>query len=65
MIIVGIAYGLYSIILAPLFYFSIGLTVDQILIWLWQGFLVDLFVAYPTGKLIIYTRNKLRKYIED
>ncbi len=65
MVIVGIAYGLYSVILTPLFYFSIGLTIDQILTWLWQGFLVDLFVAYPTGKLIIHARNKLRKYIDD
>ncbi len=65
LMIVGISYGLYSIILTPLFYFSIGLTTDQILTWLWQGFLVDLFVAYPTGKLIIYARKKYRNLLDD
>ncbi len=65
LMIVGISYGLYSLILTPLFYFSIGLTVDQILSWLWQGFLVDMFVAYPTGKLIIWTRNKFRDLFDD
>jgi len=47
------------LILTPLFYFSIGLTVDQIIAWLWQGFTVDLLVAYPAGKLIIWARNKV------
>ena len=65
LLIVGIAYGLYSMILTPLFYFSIGLSVDQILAWLWQGFLVDLLVAYPTGKLIIWTRNRCKGYLDD
>ena len=65
LIIVGISYGLYSMILTPLFYFSIGLTFDQILSWLWQGFLVDLVIAYPAGKLIIWSINKYRRLIDD
>ncbi len=59
LLIVGISYSTYALILTPLFYFSIGLTVDQIIAWLWQGFTVDLLVAYPAGKLIIWTRNKV------
>jgi hypothetical protein len=58
-LIVGISYTTYAVILTPVFYFSIGLTVDQILAWLWQGFVIDLLVAYPAGKLIIWTRNKV------
>ncbi len=65
LIIVGISYGLYSIILTPLFYFSIGLTTDQILSWLWQGFAVDLLIAYPTGRLIIRARKKFRNLLDD
>lgn len=65
LLIVGISYGLYACILTPIFYFSIGLTPDQIIAWLWQGFTVDLFVAYPTGKLIIWARNKLRGIIDE
>lgn len=58
LLIVAISYGLYSSILTPLFYFSIGLSIDQIISWLWQGFVVDLVIAYPAGKLIIWARNK-------
>jgi len=59
LLIVGISYSTYALILTPLFYFSIGLTVDQIIAWLWQGFTVDLLVAYPAGKLIIWARSKV------
>ena len=65
LLIVGISYGLYSVILTPLFYFSIGLTVDQILSWLWQGFLVDLVIAYPAGKIIIWSISKYRRFLDD
>ncbi len=65
LLIVGISYGLYSAILTPLFYYSIGLTIDQILSWLWQGFLVDLVIAYPAGKLIIWSINKYRRFLDD
>ncbi len=58
-LIVGISYTTYAMILTPVFYFSIGLTVDQILAWLWQGFVIDLLVAYPAGKLIIWARSKV------
>jgi len=51
-------------ILTPVFYFSIGLTVDQILAWLWQGFVIDLLVAYPAGKLIIWARSKVSGIID-
>ena len=65
LLIVGISYATYACILAPLFYFSIGLTIDQIIAWLWQGFVVDLFVAYPAGKLIIWARRKLSWFIDE
>ena len=63
-LIVGISYSTYALVLTPLFYFSIGLTVDQIIAWLWQGFTVDLLVAYPAGKLIIWARNKVSRIID-
>ncbi len=59
LLIVGISYCTYALILTPIFYFSIGLTTDQIIAWLWQGFAVDLFVAYPAGKMIIWARSKV------
>lgn len=63
-LIVGISYSTYAVILTPVFYFSIGLTVDQILAWLWQGFVIDLLVAYPAGKLIIWARGKVGRIID-
>ncbi len=63
-LIVGISYSTYAMILTPLFYFSIGLTTDQIISWLWQGFTVDLLVAYPAGKLIIWARHKVGRIID-
>ncbi len=64
-LIVGISYSTYAIILTPIFYYSIGLTVDQIISWLWQGFAVDLFVAYPAGKMIIYARGKVGRFLDE
>lgn len=64
LLIVGISYTTYAMILTPIFYYSIGLTVDQIMAWLWQGFAVDLFVAYPAGKMIIGARKKMSRWID-
>lgn len=64
LLIVGISYTTYAVILTPIFYFSIGLTMDQIISWLWQGFTVDLLVAYPAGKLIIWARRKVGRIID-
>ena len=64
LLIVGISYSTYALILTPLFYFSIGLTTDQIIAWLWQGFTVDLLVAYPAGKMIIWARKKMSRWID-
>jgi len=64
LLIVGISYTTYATILTPIFYYSIGLTVDQIIAWLWQGFAVDLIVAYPAGKMIIWARKKMSRWID-
>jgi len=64
LLIVGISYTTYAVILTPIFYYSIGLTIDQIISWLWQGFAVDLFVAYPAGKMIIWARKKISRWID-
>lgn len=37
---------MYAVVLFNVFYFSVGLTLDQIKAWLWQGFLVDLGIAF-------------------
>ncbi len=65
LLIVGISYSTYATILTPLFYFSIGLTMDQIIAWLWQGFTVDLLIAYPAGKLIIWARSKVSGILDE
>lgn len=31
--------------------------------YVWQGFLIDLIIAYPIGKMIIYVNSKLKKIL--
>jgi len=65
LMIVGIAYGTYAIILTPVFYYgSVGMTLEQITDWLWQGLLIDLCIAYPVGKLIIKVRKKYKRLFD-
>jgi len=65
LMIVGIAYGTYAIILTPVFYYgSVGMTQEQIIDWLWQGLLIDLCIAYPVGKLIIKVRKKYKRLFD-
>lgn len=65
LMIVGIAYGTYAIILTPIFYFgSVGMSLEQIKEWLWQGLLVDLCIAYPVGKLTIKIRKKYKRLFD-
>lgn len=70
--IVIIGWGVYAIILTPIMFANfnycivepfcirgIGMSIDQWLSWLWQGALVDLFVAYLVGKLIIWRKHSI------
>lgn len=72
--IVLIGWGTYAIILTPVMFANfnyciiqplcitgIGMSVNQWISWLWQGAIIDLFVAYLVGKLIIWRKNSIFK----
>jgi hypothetical protein len=52
--------GYYSITL-PFAVFVWEFTEKQFYSYIWQGLLIDLIIAYPIGKLIIWIHPKLKK----
>jgi len=67
-----IAWGTYAMALTPFMFLDfeyclngylcirgIDMTIQQYLSWLWQGLLIDLVLAYPVGRLIIWRRDML------
>jgi hypothetical protein len=54
--------GYYSITL-PFAVFVWEFTEKQFYSYIWQGLLIDLIIAYPIGKLIIWIHPKLKKVL--
>ena len=50
----------YYSITIPFALFVWELSEDQFHSYIWQGLLIDLFVAYPIGKCILYIHPKLK-----
>ena len=48
----------YFLVLVPWAFFVIGMQGEQFKTWLWQGFLIDLALGYPAGKLLLYFKDK-------
>ena len=40
-------------------FFVIGMQGEQFKTWLWQGFIIDLALGYPAGKLLLYFKDKI------
>ena len=43
----------------PWMIFVIGVQGEQFNNWLWQGFIIDLALGYPAGKLLLYFKDKI------
>ena len=67
-----IAWGTYAMALTPFMFLDfeycvndflcikgINMTLQQYTSWLWQGMLIDLILAYPVGRLIIWRRDSI------
>jgi len=67
-----IAWGTYATALTPFMFLDfeyclngylciqgINMTTQQYLSWLWQGAIIDIFLAYPVGRLIIWRKEVL------
>jgi len=49
----------YFLVLVPWAFYVIGMHGEQFITWLWQGFLIDLALGYPAGKLLLYFKDKI------
>jgi NhaP-type Na+/H+ or K+/H+ antiporter len=49
----------YFLVLVPWAFYVIGMHGEQFKTWLWQGFLIDLALGYPAGKLLLYFKDKI------
>jgi len=49
----------YFLVLVPWAFFVIGMQGEQFKTWLWQGFIIDLVLGYPAGKLLLYFKDRI------
>ena len=49
----------YFIVIIPWAIFIIGMEGEQFKTWLWQGFIIDLALGYPAGKLLLYFKSRI------
>ena len=49
----------YFLVLVPWAFYVIGIKGEQFYNWLWQGFIIDLALGYPAGKLLLYFKDKI------
>jgi len=67
-----ISWGTYALIITPIVFMDfeycindylcltgIDMTFKQYTSWLWQGAIIDIFLAYPVGRLITRRRNTI------
>ena len=50
----------YFSITIPWSLFILGLSEEQFYMYLWQGLLIDLIIAYPVGKFLLYIHPKIK-----
>ena len=59
LIITSLINAVYFLVLVPWAFFVIGIQGEQFYNWLWQGFIIDLALGYPAGKLLLYFKDKI------
>jgi hypothetical protein len=64
-IITGLMNVVYLNVTIPWMLLVIQITEEQFWQWLWQGLLLDLGCAYPTGKLLIWMSPKIKRLINE
>ena len=50
---------IYFIVIIPWAILIIGMEGEQFKTWLWQGFIIDLALGYPAGKLLLYFKDRI------
>jgi len=59
LLITSLINAVYFLVLVPWAFFVIGMQGEQFKMWLWQGFLIDLALGYPAGKLLLHFKDKI------
>ena len=59
LLITSLINAVYFAVIIPWMIFVIGVQGEQFNNWLWQGFIIDLALGYPAGKLLLYFKDKI------
>ena len=59
LLITSLINSVYFLVIIPWMIFVIGVQGEQFNNWLWQGFIIDLALGYPAGKLLLYFKDRI------
>ena len=59
LLITSMINAVYFAVIIPWMIFVIGVQGAQFNNWLWQGFIIDLALGYPAGKLLLYFKERI------
>ena len=54
----------YTLTLSGYFIFIIGLNLEQYILWLWTGQIINFILSYPLGKLLVWYISKVKRFYE-
>ena len=59
LIITSLLNAVYFTVMIPWIILVVGIEGEQFKTWLWQGFIIDLALGYPAGKLLLHFKDKI------
>ena len=62
LIITSLINVVYFVVIIPWAILIIGMEGEQFKTWLWQGFIIDLALGYPAGKLLLYFKSRIHSF---
>ena len=62
LIITSLINVVYFTVMIPWIIFMVGIEGEQFNTWLWQGFVIDLALGYPAGKLLLHFKGKIHSF---
>ena len=62
LIITSLLNAVYFTVMIPWIILVVGIEGEQFKTWLWQGFIIDLALGYPAGKLLLHFKDKIHSF---
>jgi len=59
LIITSLLNAVYFTVMIPWIILVVGIEGEQFKTWLWQGFIIDLALGYPAGKLLLHFKDRI------